>query len=80
MRENLSWGFEKKIKACASAETDQRLINALITRFFLKVSYSEILVFYLLSIAEETDLSLTLSETPKTGFVTGFVKSSTYYI
>ena len=30
---------------------------------------SEISIFYLVSVAEETGLSLTLSETPKTGFV-----------
>ena len=37
---------------------------------FWKVSYlSEIFIFYLVSVAEETGLSLPLSETPKTGFV-----------
>ena len=34
-----------------------------------KLTASEISIFWLISLAEETGLSLALSETPKTGFV-----------
>ena len=33
------------------------------------LAWSEISIFYLVSVAEETGLGLTLSETPKTGFI-----------
>ena len=35
---------------------------------FSKLAISEISIFYLVSLADETGLSLALSETPKTGF------------
>ena len=50
-----------------------RLISAFVIRvmesIISKLDTSEILIFYLVSVAEETGLSLTLWETPKTGFV-----------
>ena len=36
----------------------------------LQVNTGEISIFLLVSVAEEIDLSLTLSEMPKTGFIT----------
>ena len=42
-----------------------RLLESIISR----LASSEISIFKLVSVAEETGLSLTLSETPKTGFV-----------
>ena len=70
--------------ACASAQSDQRLCNlrfahprSLISAFAIRVleitiyklTTIEILVFYLVSVADETGFSLALLETPKTGFV-----------
>ena len=49
------------------------LISAFVIRLLQSIisglASSEISIFYLVSIAEETGLSLTLSETPKIGFV-----------
>ena len=49
------------------------LISALVIRFLesiiSKVATSEISIFLLVSVAEETDFSVDLSETPKTGFL-----------
>ena len=49
------------------------LINAFVIRllesFISKLATSEILIFYLVSVAEQTGLSPTFSETLKTGFV-----------
>ena len=42
------------------------LLKSIISR----LATSEISLFYLVSVAEETGLSLALSETPKTGFLT----------
>ena len=67
-RENLSSG-------CANNKgTDQSAAQRLCYSFFQekiisKLATSEILFVLLFSVAEETDLSLALSETPKTGFV-----------
>ena len=51
----------------------RRLISAFVIRLLetiiSKLATSEISFFYLVSVAEETGLSLGLSETPKTGFV-----------
>ena len=63
--------------ACASAQSDQRLCYSLFESVIFKLAISEILVFQLVSVAEETGFSLALStgfslalsETPKTGFV-----------
>ena len=57
--------------ACASAQSDQRL--KFVIRFWestiSKLATSEMSIFYLVSVAVETGLSLTLSETPTTGFL-----------
>ena len=49
------------------------LISAFVIRFLESTIYnlatSEILIFQLVSVADETGLSLALSETPKTGFL-----------
>ena len=51
----------------------RRLISAFVIRFLKsiisKLATSKIAIIYLASAAEETGLSLTLSGTPKTGFV-----------
>ena len=51
----------------------RRLISASVILFLesiiSKLATSEIPIFKLVSVAEETGLSLTLSATPKTGFV-----------
>ena len=48
-------------------------ISAFVIRFLesiiCKVATSKIAIFLLVSVAEETGLKLTLSETPKTGFL-----------
>ena len=41
----------------------------LLKRIILRLATSEISPFYLVSVAEETGLSLASSETPKTGFL-----------
>ena len=51
----------------------RRLISAFIIRFLESIicnlATGEISIFELVSVAEETDLKLALSETPKTGFL-----------
>ena len=51
----------------------RRLISAYVIPFLKciisKLASREISIFYLVSVAEETGLNLTLSETPKTGFL-----------
>ena len=61
----------RHIPACASAQTVQRLCYSF---FFLesitfRLATSEISIFQLVSLAEETGLSLPSSVTLKTGFV-----------
>ena len=57
-----------------------RLFSAFVIRFLESIisqlAASEISIFKLISVAEETDFSLPLLETPKTGFLA----SSTNYI
>ena len=52
----------------------RRLISAfvipLMERIISQLASSEISIFCIVSVAKETGLSLALSETPKTGFVT----------
>ena len=55
--------------ACASAQSDQRLLYSLFESILCKLATGEISTFYLVSVAVETDLKLALLETPKTGFV-----------
>ena len=49
------------------------LISAFVINFLksiiCKLAIGEILIFYLVSVAEETGLKLAFSETPKTGFL-----------
>ena len=53
-----------------------RLLKSIISR----LASSEISIFYVVSVAEETSLSVVLSETPKTGFVTSRLNCSHYTI
>ena len=61
-RENLSSGF-----------ANNRLISAFVIHFLKniisKFASREISIFWLVSVAAETGLSVALSETPKTGFL-----------
>ena len=52
------------------AQSDQRLCYSLIGKFHIKTCYKQISIISLVSVAEETGLSLSSSETPKTGFIT----------
>ena len=73
MRENLSLGFANNKGADQPAHPGS-LISVFVICFLestiCKLATGEISIFQLVSIAEESDLKLTLSETPKTGFVT----------
>ena len=64
-------GFANNTSADQSGHLP-RLINAFVIRFLesiiSKLVSSEISIFWLVSVSEETGLNLTLSETPKTGF------------
>ena len=56
--------------ACAYTQSDLRLCYSLFGKYHIcKLASYEISTFYLVSVAEETGLSLAMSETPKTGFV-----------
>ena len=72
MWENLSSGFAKN-KGADQPTHKCRLISAFVITIFdsilSKLATGEILIFYLVSVAEETGLSLTIFETPKIGFV-----------
>ena len=72
MRENLSSRFVNNKGADQPAHSC-RLISAFIIHFLKsfipELVTGEISVFYLFTLAEETGSSLTLSETPRTGFV-----------
>ena len=71
-RENLSSGIANNTGADQPGHTPS-LISAFVIRFLesiiCKLATGEFSIFYLVSVAEETGLKLTLSETPKTGFL-----------
>ena len=73
MPENLSSGFTNNKgagwcrPACASAQTDQPLCY--LESIMSKLAPGETSIFYQVSVAVETGLSLALSETRKTGYV-----------
>ena len=73
MREKLSSRFGNDIDADQPAHPG-RLISAFVIRFLesliSKLASSEIPIFYLVSVSKETGLSVALTKTPKTGFVT----------
>ena len=50
-------------------QSDQYLYFLLFESIVSKLATSESSFFWIVSVAEETGFSLTLSETPKTGFV-----------
>ena len=72
MRENLSPEFLNNKGADQPAHM-RRLISPFVVHFsesiISKLTTGEILIFQLVCVAEETGFSLTLSETPKKGFV-----------
>ena len=61
---------QRRRPACASAQLISAFVIHLLESVISKLAASKFSSFYLVSIAEEAGLSLTLSETPKTGFVT----------
>ena len=61
---------QRRRPACTSMQSDQRLCNSLIGIIFRLGTSIFFLIFLLVSVAEETGLSLALSKTPKTGFLT----------
>ena len=54
---------------CASAQYHPRLVFPLLDFIISKLATSEISIIKVDSVAEQADLGMTLSETPKTGFV-----------
>ena len=66
------WGFANNTGADQPAHP-RRLISTFVIRFLdsiiSKLATSEISIFKLVSVAEETGLKLTSTETPKTGFL-----------
>ena len=66
------WGFANNTGADQPAHP-RSLISAYVIRFLERIictfATGEILIFKLVSEAKETGLKLTLSETPKTGFL-----------
>ena len=56
--------------ACPSTQTDQHICYSLFRSIISELASDKISIFQLVSVADETGLSLTLPETPKTGFVT----------
>ena len=50
--------------------SDQPLCYSLFESTISKLATSEISIFYLVPVAEQAGLNLTLAETPKTGFLT----------
>ena len=71
-RENLSSGLANN-KGADQPAHPRSLISAFVIRFLERIIFkfatSEISTFELVSVAEETDLKLALTETPKTGFL-----------
>ena len=65
---------QRRRLVCASTQSDQRSCCSLPRLYNTFVSIYKISRLYLISVAEEAGLSLTWSQTPKTGFlVTWFI-------
>ena len=65
-RENLSSSLQTtKAQTSLNSAFVIRLLESIIS----KLDTREILFFYVVSVAEQAGLNITLSETPKTGFV-----------
>ena len=81
MRENLSWGFANNTGADQPAHP-RSLISTfaihLLESIISRLATGQISLFYLVSVAEETGLSLAISETPKTVFVATWLIYSLY--
>ena len=54
---------------CINQAIHLLLMNSFLESIISRLATSEISIFLLVSVTEETGLSLALSETPKTGFV-----------
>ena len=69
---NCLWGFANNTGADQPAHR-RSLISAFVIRFFesiiCKLATGKIPIFWILSVAEETGLKLTVAETLKTGFL-----------
>ena len=59
---------QRRRPACASPQSDQHLCYWLNLKYHIKTFKSEISIFNLVSVAEETGLNFALTENPKTGF------------
>ena len=83
MRENLSSGVCEHTGADQPAHP-RSLFSAFVIRFLesiiSKLATSEILIFWLVYIAEQAGLNLALPETPKTGFLAAGPIYLVYYI
>ena len=72
---------QKRRSACASAQSDQRLCFRCLDSIIPLNSIHEISSFYLASVAEQADLSLTWSKPRKTGFLmTRLLCQSVYWL
>ena len=60
---------QRRRPSCASLQTDQRLCYLLFESIISKNATSEIQIFLLVSVAEESGVSLALWETANTSFV-----------
>ena len=60
---------QRRRSVCASAQSDQRLCFRFLDSIIPLLSISEIPSLYLASVAEQAGLSLSWSQTPKTGFL-----------
>ena len=60
---------QKRGPACVFTQSDQRICYWFLKRTMSKLATSEILLLYLVSVAEQIGLGMTWLETPTTGFV-----------
>ena len=60
---------QRRRPACTSVQSDQCFVIRLLEGIIFQLAISEIPMFRLVYVADETALSLALSEVPETGFV-----------
>ena len=60
---------QRRRSACASAQSDQRFVVRYLDSILSLLATAEISRLWLASVAEQACLSLTWSQTPKTGFL-----------
>ena len=68
-QENLSSGIANNKGADQPAQSDQHLCYSLSEKYISQACFMLNFIFWLVSVAEETGLSLALLKTQKTGFV-----------